>query len=400
MREGGGSNMAIIDGDGHLFETRNLWQEHAPKADHDKVLSIVTDDLGYSWLAVGGEKTDTFVWWGEPGDWKTGNVARQTAEQRQGQQAYRPYDELPEDHWSPQARLKRVNEWGIDYSVQFPQWTLNAPRVVGKDSYEHIQANFSAWNRFAVEVQQETKGRLLPSGLVHFTGDFSYAEKQLAALSAGGVRLACMSPGLINGKALSHPDNDKVWRLFLQYNVAPFWHISTSDSVVAKEWVYNEPYAYKVLEASFSRVQPQLCIADMAVNGTFEKFPDLRLSLIEYRPDWLPQLLFRIDNSWRMRWTHTGQVLTPSLTMEPSGYIRRQVRLGVFPEDNPVELSSRLGSNDMLMWGGDYPHPEGYNDPLNTFENVAHVRGTAIEESVYGGTAAWVLHLNEEKAAV
>jgi hypothetical protein len=54
----------------------------------------------------------------------------------------------------------------------------------------------------------------------------------------------------------------------------------------------------------------------------------------------------------------------------------------------------------MLMWGGDYPHPEGYNDPLNTFENVAHVRGTAIEESVYGGTAAWVLHLNEEKAAV
>lgn len=391
--------MTIIDIDGHLFETRDMWKQHAPSADHDKLLSIVTDKLGYSWLAVGDQTTETFVWWGEPGDWKTGNVARQTAEQREGKQAYRPYDDLPEDHYDPQARVKRLDEWGVAHGVQFPQWTLNAPRVVGKENSEFIHANFAAWNRFAVEVQQETSRRLLPSGLVHFVGDFSFAEEQLAALNKGGIRLACMSPGLINGKALSHPDNEKVWQLFLKYDIAPFWHISTSDSVVSKEWVYNEPHAYKVLEASFSRIQPQLCIADMAVNGTFHKFPDLRLSLIEYRPDWLPQLLFRINNSWMMRRTHTGQVLTPELTMEPSDYIRRQVRLGVFPEDNPVELAKRLEADNMLMWGGDYPHPEGYNDPLRTFESVAHVRGTPVEKWVYGGTAAWVLRMDQDTRA-
>lgn len=387
--------MRIIDADQHLFESRNLWAEHAPTADKGKLLSIVDDDRGYSWLAVGGQRTDHFVWWGEPGDWVKGTIARQTERQRQGEPADRSYDDMPADHTDFRARVKRMDEWGIDAAQEYPNWTLSAARVCPDMDAAH--ANFAAWNRYAAEVQVETGGRLMPAGVVTFEDDFSWAREQLSFLSEHGVRSALMTPDLINGKRLSHPDNEPVWRMFLEYGIAPFWHISTTSSVVSPEWVDNEPHWYKVLEASFSRVQPQLCIADLAVNGTFHKFPELRLALIEYRPDWLPQLLFRIDNSWMMRRTHNGEVLTPEMDLKPSEYVTRQVRFGVFPEENPVELSKRIGPNNVLMWGGDYPHPEGYADSLTTYERTARARGTAIEESLYGGEIAWVLRLNDEQ---
>jgi predicted TIM-barrel fold metal-dependent hydrolase len=384
--------MAIIDSDGHIFETRNFWRDHAPTKDRDKLLSIVDDENGYAWLAIGDQRTSVFAWWGEPGDWASGKIARQTLRQVAGTKADRNYDDMPRDHWDVEARLARIRAWGIDAAVEFPQWTFLAKSVFESD-VEALHANFAAWNRFAIDVQRIGGGTYLPAGIVSFEEDFSFAEEQLRGLAAGGVKMALMTPDLINEKRLSHPDNDRVWQLFVNYGIVPVWHISTASTVVSKEWVDNEPGWYKVLEASFSRIQPQLCLTDLAVNGTFHKFPDLMIALVEYRPDWLPQLLFRMDNSYMMRRTHHGGELTPEMDMKPSDYVRRQARFSVFAEEGPVQLSDRLGSNELLMWGSDYPHPEGIDNPLDTFESQARAKGTALENGLYGENAAALLRL-------
>ncbi len=384
----------IIDADSHLKETRHLWAEYAPTANREKIFSVVDDDNGYAWLAVGGEKTNFFLWSSVPGDWKTGAVAAETARARAGQRSERPYDAMPVDHWNYQVRRDQLAAWGVDASIVFPQWTLFAEGVL-KGDREAIELNLGAWNRYAVDVQGDGGGRLYPAGILHFSGDFSWAQAQLAALSRGGVRIALMPPALVNSKRLSHPDNERIWQLFLENGITPVWHINTSQSVVSSAWTDDEPGWYKVLEASFSRVQPQLAVSDLAIHGVFERYPSLRLALIEYRPDWLPQLMFRLDNSYLMRRTHHGAVLTPELTMKPSEYILRQCRFGVFPEENPVQLAKTIGAEkSILMWGGDYPHAEGYDDPFRTYENMAHVKGTPIEESLYGGNAAEILGLS------
>lgn len=370
-----------------------MWAGYAPRSNPEKILSVHEDERGFAWLAVGGRKTEFFLWNSVPGDWKSGAVAAETARQRAGERAQRPYGATPEDHWNYRLRVKQLGEWGVDASFVYPQWTLFAEGVLGDDQ-EAIELNLGAWNRYALEIQQEGNNRLYPAGMVSFAGDFSWARRELRELGKGGVRIALMTPDLVNGKRLSHPDNDAIWRLFLDNGITPVWHINTGCSVVSRDWTDDEPGWYKVLEAAFSRVQPQLAMSDLAIHGVFESYPDLRLALIEYRPDWLPQLMFRLDNSYRMRRTHHGAELTPSLKLAPSEYIVRQCRFGVFPEEDPVRLSNLISDENVLMWGGDYPHAEGYDDPLRTFEGIAKVKGTPIEDSLYGGNATEILGLN------
>jgi hypothetical protein len=124
----------------------------------------------------------------------------------------------------------------VDASFVFPQWTLWTEWMLRGDR-EGIELNLGAWNRYAVDVQQDGAGRLYPAGILHLAGDFAWAEEQLAALSRGRVKIALMTPDLVNGKRLSHPDNDRIWRLFLEYGITPVWHINTSKSVVGS----NDP---------------------------------------------------------------------------------------------------------------------------------------------------------------
>jgi hypothetical protein len=58
---------------------------------------------------------------------------------------------------------------------------------------------------------------------------------------------------------------------------------------------------------------------------------------------WLPPLLRRLDNSYRIHAYTTGRELTPGLEMTPSAYIRRQVLNVCTPLD---EYRSLLGEMD------------------------------------------------------
>ena len=42
--------VAVIDSDQHLFESRSLWSEHIDPSQRHQALTIVDDELGYSWL--------------------------------------------------------------------------------------------------------------------------------------------------------------------------------------------------------------------------------------------------------------------------------------------------------------------------------------------------------------
>jgi predicted TIM-barrel fold metal-dependent hydrolase len=91
--------------------------------------------------------------------------------------------------------------------------------------------------------------------------------------------------------------------------------------------------------------------------GTFGKFPGLRVVLMESGVTWLPGFMWRADKTWR---GVRGEV--PWLTRPPSALVREHVRLTAQPIDapgDPAELErviDQLGSDDMLLFATDYPH--------------------------------------------
>ena len=92
--------------------------------------------------------------------------------------------------------------------------------------------------------------------------------------------------------------------------------------------------------------------------GVFQKFPALRVVLIESGFTWLPNLLWRTSKSWRgMR------PEVPWIDRPPAEVIREHVRVTLQPVDAPKGQATTLqktmehiGSDRMLLFSTDYPH--------------------------------------------
>lgn len=104
-----------------------------------------------------------------------------------------------------------------------------------------------------------------------------------------------------------------------------------------------------------SAFQSQL--TSLVAEGTFDRFPALRVALLEAGFAWLPAFLWRFDKGWRglrreVPWTKRL----------PSAYVREHVRFGLQPVDGPasadelLRVIDQLGSDDLLMFSTDYPH--------------------------------------------
>ena len=98
-------------------------------------------------------------------------------------------------------------------------------------------------------------------------------------------------------------------------------------------------------------------VTSLIVEGVFDRFPDLRVALIEAGCSWMPSLMWRLDKEWRGLRRDIPWVKRP-----PSDYIRQHIRLTLQPVDAPpspgqlLEVIGQLDSDEMLMFATDHPH--------------------------------------------
>ena len=98
--------------------------------------------------------------------------------------------------------------------------------------------------------------------------------------------------------------------------------------------------------------------SSLVCEGVFERFPTLKVVLIEGGFAWLPPLMWRLDRAWRLLRDEV-----PQLTRLPSEYDARAL-LAHDPADGGAarrradfhELLEQLGMDDRLMFATDYPH--------------------------------------------
>lgn len=98
-------------------------------------------------------------------------------------------------------------------------------------------------------------------------------------------------------------------------------------------------------------------VTSLIVEGVFDRFPNLRVALIEAGCSWMPSLMWRLDKEWRGLRRDIAWVKRP-----PSDYIRQHIRLTLQPMDGPpspkqlLEVIGQLDSEEMLMFATDHPH--------------------------------------------
>ena len=100
----------------------------------------------------------------------------------------------------------------------------------------------------------------------------------------------------------------------------------------------------------------------LILGGVFERHPQLKYVIAENGAWWTPDILTRMDNKWEG--DHATRKFGPAifrsgLTMRPSEYFDRNCWMAAsVMGDIEVDRRHEIGVGN-LMWGSDYPHPEG-----------------------------------------
>jgi hypothetical protein len=130
-------------------------------------------------------------------------------------------------------------------------------------------------------------------------------------------------------------------------------------------------------------------LTNFIMNGIPERFPRLKILLIESGLAWLPFMAQRLDNEYLMRSSEA-----PLLKKKPSDYIRENF----YYSTQPIELTNlealevtmkMIGADTQLMFSSDWPHWD-FNLP-STITDLPFLSETA-KRNILGLNAKRVLH--------
>ena len=377
-----------IDVDQHLFEARNTWSGYIDPQFRESALLIEDDERGWPWLTWRARKL-------YPVDVQHPRQPEEVADARRrmraGETAPARYEDLlPPTYGGGTVRLGSLDEFGLDASVLFPNFGLIWEHMLASDPPAR-RANARAYNRWMAETLAEGAGRLF--GVAHLIlDDVDWAVAEIARLGAQGIRLAMVAPAPVDGMPLSDPALDPIWAAFCEHGVSPVFHVAGFESPLHPAWHKGDPEpGDQLMDSVFLWVAPAVALANMILFGTLQRFPDLRIGVVELSAGWVPAFLMNIDGAFDFYVARHGGPAR-ELADRPSSYFLRQVRVAALPYEAPSYLVRKVG-DDTFMIGSDWPHAEGVAHPgADSRASVATLSADAQAKAL-GGNAAWLLGL-------
>lgn len=127
---------------------------------------------------------------------------------------------------------------------------------------------------------------------------------------------------------------------------------------------------------------PMQTVATMIIDGVLERFPQLKIGLIELGAAWVPGWMRSMDSAAEAFRRNEERLHQASL--KPSEYVQRQVRATPYPHEPAGWIVDNVGP-DVAMFSSDYPHVEGGRNPLKRFENSLEACSVSAKEAFYRG---------------
>jgi len=120
-------------------------------------------------------------------------------------------------------------------------------------------------------------------------------------------------------------------------------------------------------------------MASLIGHGLATRFPKLRFMPTEFMSGWIRPFVNRMQAAYER---------SPVLFDEdPFEVFKRNIYVHIFHEPDPKGLLDMGLPADRLMFGSDFPHPEGLGDPL-AYSEVVENLAQEDQELIMGGTLA------------
>jgi predicted TIM-barrel fold metal-dependent hydrolase len=194
------------------------------------------------------------------------------------------------------------------------------------------------------------------------------------ALSMGAAALLVAS-GCPPTHSPSHIALDAVWAAATEARIPVVFHVGGTGELIDPNYFRNGlpiPPDFHGGEENFRSVDymgipgpPAQTLATMIFDGVFERFPDLRVGVIEQGAVWVPSWMRQMEAAFDAFSRHEDRLR--ALSMRPSDYVRRQIRFTPYPTEDVGWIIDQAGT-EVCMFSSDYPHVEGGRRPIERFE--------------------------------
>jgi len=237
--------------------------------------------------------------------------------------------------------------------------------------------------------------RLLPVTFIPLqVPERAIAEARFAL--AAGIKGLTISPIPPATHSLTHPSLHSLYALAEEHGVPILFHVENdAPRKIAKGFGENgwegqtdfhgggENFTGLLYMAVSHWVE--VALAALILDNVLEKFPRLKIGVIElgavWMPAWLERLEIVVDTFGRT------ESRIRRLSMRPTDYVRRQVRVTPYPTENVGRLIERCGA-ELFMFSSDYPHVEGGRNPLKRFNESLAGRSEGELSAFYSGNFA------------
>ena len=143
-----------------------------------------------------------------------------------------------------------------------------------------------------------------------------------------------------------------------------------------------------------SQTAPAPTMAQLIVNGTFERFPELKFYFAEINTAIFPASLYYMDRDY-LEYNSWFELELPKM---PSQYMRDHGLYGMVREPLAVRIGQELPNDmplELFWWGSDFPHSVGtFPHSRKYIEETFADLSPELRHTLLVGNAAAHLHLD------
>jgi predicted TIM-barrel fold metal-dependent hydrolase len=336
----------LISADSHVVEPADMWRSRIAPAYRDRAPVARADAAGT-------------VHWFVDGDIALGSVG---APSQAGVRFDRPEDVTFEATWEdvrpgcndPLARLEDMARDGVVGEVVYP--TLGA-RLYGLVSAPLLTACCRAQNDWMADfcnTRPHVYKGICMLDIDHVGG----AVEELARCARRGLAGAMIPT--YPGEERPYDDRayDPLWAAAQDHAMPLSFHVASARpgpghvSVFGSDGQAAGSAAYRCTQDYWVRRS----IACMIFAGVFERFPGLRVAIVEHELAWAPFFLTHMDRTYKeLSQTAPYRFADQKL---PSDFFRANIFISFQEDKLGVEAAPPLIGSDTIIWGSDYPHAE------------------------------------------
>lgn len=339
----------IVDCDTHFTEPPELWISNAPAGMKDKMPHVRRVDNADQWFV--GDKH-----FGSMG----GNVIAKDHNKLLGRLAFQNYDQIAPGSYDVKERLADMDAMGVWAQICFQNGGVTqAGSLVALNDEPLAVAITEIYNDACADRMKTSGGRInCMATLPYWDKDLMNREmRRVADLGLKGITLPDrperLSEGYLGADGQVSPFWEEVFEICNATGIPLNFHLNASIDAGSAIWD-NLGFDQRLpINALIHHIGCAATMSNFMVSGLLDKYPQLKIGLIESGSGWVPFWLEAMEHQLLEFRTAENR----GLKLTPKEYFKRHFWVSFWFESfAPKHMLEEIGV-DRIMFETDYPHP-------------------------------------------